>query len=138
MSWTPRAARRRPRFSSFGFRTFGWLVHREACLRIIYAEHVGTALEQGAREAIYRARRDRLDTYAQTILTLHRPRATFTRDFDVMATFSPAIHRHAAEPITCALPVPRGQHCAVCDSVHVFPATPEPPRPRDEPPPELF
>jgi len=65
------AARRRPRVNSWDYKRLWWVLEREAALRIVFHDIVGTALEPEAREQIVKARRDKLRVTAAIALDQH-------------------------------------------------------------------
>jgi len=65
---TIRLPRKRPRVTSTNWRTFAWLVHREACLHIVYP-HDGRPGELAAARAwAYRWRRSGMDRVSLNLL----------------------------------------------------------------------
>jgi hypothetical protein len=82
-----RRPRSRPRVDSLSFRVFGWVVLREAALRVIYPSAVGSISEPAARRTLAASDTSEVRDVTRVALAVHPERVRFGgRAVEVVAT----------------------------------------------------
>jgi len=94
-----RVPRRRPRVRSVNFGPLWWLLRREAALRVLYFDVMGTALEYEGRLQIAEARADKLGVAVKVALATQAHRQWYPTAYGVDGVLSTPTDDFAAEQV---------------------------------------